>query len=61
MTDDLPRALYSAAEVAVMTGYTRTAISKMCARGHLDAIRIGGVGDWRIPARVVDKLRNGSM
>ncbi len=55
----LPRILYSTAEVAEMTGYSRRAIVHMCSEGHLGAFRIGGRGDWRVPAKVVDALRNG--
>ena len=57
---DLPRILYTTAEVAAMTGYSRRAVQHFAERGHIDAIRIGGRGDWRIPARVVDELKNGT-
>lgn len=57
---DLPRALFTTAEVAEMTGYSRQAIGNMCKRGDIQAIRIGGRGDYRIPARAVDDLRNGT-
>ena len=57
---DLPRVLFTTAEVAEMTGYSRQAIGNMCKRGDLAAIRIGGRGDYRIPAKVVEALRNGT-
>lgn len=60
-TTDLPRALYSTLEVAEMTGYSRQAVASWCRNGVIPAVRFGGVGDWRIPARAVEELRNGAM
>ena len=61
ITTNLPRALYSTLEVAEMTGYSRQTIGTWCRNGVIPAIRFGGVGDWRIAAKVVEELRNGAM
>ena len=58
--ETLPRALYSTIEVAEMFGYSRQQVAAWCRNGTLRAVRLGDVGDWRIPAAVVDQLRNGT-
>lgn len=45
------------AEAADRFGISRVTVYRMCQRGELDAVRVGG--QWRIPREALDRLAAG--